>query len=146
MTNLVVCFSLNRLKLISLSTNKLWQQLNSIFEQHKLWLKNQGGERAQLGNTDLSNLALQDVDLRCANLIRTDFSGADLSGANMNDADITYANMSHAQMLNVDLLRADLFRTDFSNAQVSDSAFKRIDTGNTIIELRDPTRQCLSAK
>lgn len=64
----------------------------------------------------------------------------------MNDADITYANMSHAQMLNVDLLRADLFRTDFSNAQVSDSAFKRIDTGNTIIELRDPTRQCLSAK
>ena len=116
MTNLVVCFSLNRLKLISLSTNKLWQQLNSILEQHKLWLENQGGERAQLGNTDLSNLALQDVDLRCANLIRTDFSGA------------------------------DLFRTDFSNAQVSDAAFKRKDTGNTIIELRDPTRQCLFSK
>ncbi len=31
------------------------QELDSILEQHKLWLENQGGERAQLRNADLSN-------------------------------------------------------------------------------------------
>ncbi|MCZ8499254.1 pentapeptide repeat-containing protein [Vibrio lentus] len=49
------------------------QELDSILEQHKLWLENQGGERAQLRNADLSNLALQNVDLRCANLIPSNF-------------------------------------------------------------------------
>ena len=142
------------------------QELDSIFEQHKLWLENQGGERAQLCNADLSHRVLQNIDLRCANLIRTNFSGSDLSGSNMSEADITYADFSHAnlnntifrdadlrntkmsytQMLNVDLYRADLFRTDFSHANLSTGTFNRIDPSNTIIELRNPNQQCVAAE
>jgi hypothetical protein len=50
--------------------------LRDILENHKKWLTNDGGERANLSGADLSGANLRWADLSGANL-----SGADLSGA-----------------------------------------------------------------
>ena len=62
--------------------------LEEILEDHKRWLNNNGGERANLmgvdlsnvdlSNVNLSNTNLTDTNLRCANLTSVDLSGADL--------------------------------------------------------------------
>ena len=69
------------------------EELNDILKKHKLWLIDEGGERAYLYNADLYN-----ADLRYANL-----SDADLSNADLSDADLSNANLSNANLSNADL-------------------------------------------
>lgn len=52
------------------------KELTEILEQHKLWLNNESGERADLRGANLIDADLRGANLRGANLI-----GADLSGA-----------------------------------------------------------------
>ena len=47
------------------------EELNDILKKHKLWLNDEGGERA-----DLSNANLSDADLRYANLSNANLRGA----------------------------------------------------------------------
>ena len=71
-------------------------ELQEILKNHILWLKENGGERADL----------TDIDLRHA-----DLCGADLCGADLRNADLQYANLYSADLRNADLRNADL---DFS--------------------------------
>ena len=51
------------------------EELKEILEKHKKWMLNEdGGERAELADTDLSYAVLEDADLR----------GADLKGADLD--------------------------------------------------------------
>ena len=55
------------------------EELKQVLEDHRLWLQNQGGARA-----DLSVADLREADLSEADLSGADLSGADLHGANLD--------------------------------------------------------------
>ena len=83
------------------------EELNIILEKHKLYLnKEEGGEIANLSDTNLSK-----ADLINANLIGADLRCADLSYANLSNADLSYANLSEANLSGADLRCADLSNT-----------------------------------
>ena len=89
------------------------EELNKILREHELWLKNEGGKRADLSNVDLSNANLSNADLSNADLSYADLSyakliGADLSYANLENADLRYTNLQDANLVRADLRRANL--------------------------------------
>ena len=100
------------------------EKLNEILENHKLWLNNKGGERADLYNADLRG-----VDLRYADLYNTDLRGVDLRyadlryanlySANLSGADLRYANLYSASLYNADLYNADLRYANLNNANLT---------------------------
>ena len=90
------------------------EQLNEILENHKKWLYNEGGERADLHDTDLKEFILKGVDLRKANL-----QGANLNGANLSKANLEGANLSEANLEYADLRRACLEKTNLSESNLS---------------------------
>ena len=61
-------------------------ELKTILEQHKLWLEDDGGARADLQDADLQYADLQDADLQ-----RADLQGANLRGANLRGANLDYS-------------------------------------------------------
>ena len=72
--------------------------IKKILEDHKLWLMDTGGSRADLRDANLSDADLRDADLRCADLSRANLSGADLSRANLSFANLSSANLSGANL------------------------------------------------
>ena len=69
------------------------EKLAEILENHKKWLADDGGCRA-----DLSGADLRGANLRRANLNGEDLSWADLRGANLSGADLRGANLSRADL------------------------------------------------
>ena len=59
------------------------EKISEILRKHKLWLKDEDGERADL----------RDADLSCADLSYADLSGAHLSCAHLSCADLSGANL-----------------------------------------------------
>ncbi|HEL7118807.1 TPA: pentapeptide repeat-containing protein [Listeria monocytogenes] len=77
------------------------EELDIILENHWKWLRDEGGERADLTgadlrHTNLTNAVLSGADLRHANLTNADLSGADLRHANLTNADLSNANLTNA--------------------------------------------------
>ena len=98
-------------------------ELKDVLEKHGKWLRGEdGGERANLrdanlSDADLSCANLSDADLSCANLSCADLrdanlSGADLSGANLRDANLSCADLSGADLRGADLSGANLSGAD----------------------------------
>ncbi|HAC2014338.1 TPA_asm: hypothetical protein GJA31_06250 [Listeria monocytogenes] len=79
------------------------EELDIILENHGKWLRNEGGEKADLSNADLKN-----TNLRFANLRLADLRFADLSNANLSIADLSNANLSIADLRFADLSNANL--------------------------------------
>lgn len=75
------------------------KELDSILNEHKMWLRNDPeGERADLGGADLRGANLTGADLRGAY-----FGGADLRGAYFRGADLTGAYFRGADLRGADL-------------------------------------------
>ena len=68
-------------------------ELQEILKNHILWLKENGGERADLTDIDLRHANLRDANLRDANLRGADLSDIDLRHANLRDADLRNADL-----------------------------------------------------
>jgi len=81
-------------------------ELETILEQHKLWLEDEDGARAYL-----QGAYLQDADLRGA-----DLRGANLQDAYLQDANLQYANLRDANLRGADLRGADLRCADLDYA------------------------------
>ena len=65
------------------------EKLKEILASHGKWLRcENGGERADLSNADLSGANLSGADLSGAYLNGADLSGADLGGAYLSGADL----------------------------------------------------------
>ena len=82
------------------------EELKKILDNHAKWLRNEGGECANLRGADL-----RFADLSGANLSEADLSGAnliwaDLSGANLSGADLSGANLSGAK-IDISICRVD---------------------------------------
>ena len=80
------------------------EKLADILENHRKWMRNEGGCRADLSRADLSraNLSgtnLSGANLRWANLRWANLSGANLSGANLSGANLSGADLSGAKGL-----------------------------------------------
>ena len=84
-------------------------ELKAILESHQLWLRDEGGERANLRSANLRS-----ANLSYANLRSADLSYADLSYASLRSADLSYANLSSADLSYADLRDANL-RGSFLN-------------------------------
>ena len=100
------------------------EQLNEILENHKKWLYNEGGERANLSEANLEYADLRGVDLRKANLQGANLSKANLEDANLRDADLeganlVGANLSEANLEDADLRGADLVYADLTYSDLS---------------------------
>ncbi|EAC9164538.1 pentapeptide repeat-containing protein [Listeria monocytogenes] len=89
------------------------EELDIILENHGKWLRDEGGERADLTgadlrHTNLTNAVLSGADLRHTNLTNAVLSGADLRHANLTNADLSGADLRHANLTNADLRHANL--------------------------------------
>ena len=85
------------------------EKLDKILKDHVKWLcDKEGGKRANLIDTDLSNVNLKNANLRGANLQGADLNCADLRGADLQGADLRGANLKGADLQGADLRGADL--------------------------------------
>ncbi|EIV7778508.1 pentapeptide repeat-containing protein [Listeria monocytogenes] len=102
------------------------EELDIILENHGKWLRDEGGERADLTgadlrHTNLSNAVLTGADLTHANLSNADLTGADLRHANLSNAVLTGADLRHTNLSNADLTGADLRHANLTNADLSNA-------------------------
>ncbi|RKC92509.1 pentapeptide repeat-containing protein [Listeria monocytogenes] len=79
------------------------EELDIILEKHEKWLRDEGGERADLRhanltNANLTNAVLTGADLRHANLTNANLTNAVLTGADLRHANLTNANLSDANL------------------------------------------------
>ena len=79
------------------------EQLAEILRLHALWVKPEGGERANLYGANLRSANLSGANLRSANLRSANLSGANLSGANLRSANLRSANLRSANLRSADL-------------------------------------------
>ena len=110
------------------------EELNKILKEHVLWLKREGGKRADLScanlsGADLRNVNLTYADLSCAHLINTDLSGANLSDANLSDTELWNANLT-----NTDLSCADLSGADLEYANLSGADLRNVNLWNANLQ------------
>lgn len=83
---------------------ELTEKERKIIKNHEKWLNNEeGGERADLSNTDMSNTNLSNT-----NLFYADMSNTNLSYANLSNSDLSYANLSNSDLSHADLRNANL--------------------------------------
>lgn len=91
-------------------------ELKAIIYKHAKWaIGEDGGERADLRDANLSG-----ADLRDANLSGADLRCADLSGANLHGADLSSADLRGADLRDADLRNANLRGADLCGAKNTD--------------------------
>ena len=101
-----------------------FEQLNEILENHKKWLYGEGGERADLHDTDLKEFILKGVDLRKANLNGANLSKANLEDADLRDADLEGANLSESNLSETDCTYANLRNASLIYANLREAFLK----------------------
>ncbi|EAC2865409.1 pentapeptide repeat-containing protein [Listeria monocytogenes] len=108
------------------------EELDIILENHGKWLRNEGGEKADLSNADLKN-----TNLRFANLRLADLRGADLSYANLRGANLRFADLRGADLRFADLSNANLSIADLSYANLSIAYLRFADLSNANLSIAD---------
>ncbi|EKZ1391394.1 pentapeptide repeat-containing protein [Listeria monocytogenes] len=111
------------------------EELDIILDNHGKWLRDEGGERADLKGADLSNASLRHASLRHADLRHADLRHASLRHANLSKADLRHADLRHADLRHADLRHADLSNADLkhadlSNADLSNASLRHADLSN----------------
>ena len=91
------------------------EEFNAILENHKKWLEENGGERANLKGADL-----RDADLCDANLCDADLCDAYLYGADLRDADLRGADLRGAYLYGADQRDAYLRDADLRGVRYNE--------------------------
>ncbi|OES88560.1 hypothetical protein AJL01_09865 [Listeria monocytogenes] len=125
------------------------EELDIILENHGKWLRDEGGERADLTSADLrhtnlSNAVLTGADLRHANLSNAVLTGADLRHANLSNAVLTGADLRHANLSNAVLTGADLRHANLSNAVLTGADLRHANLSNAVLTGADLTNAVLT--
>lgn len=94
------------------------KKLKEILNDHKLWLVDEWGERADLHGEDLCGADLCGADLCGADLRHANLSGANLCGADLSRANLYGMNLQDADLCDADLSRADLSRANLCGADL----------------------------
>lgn len=98
-------------------------ELREILEQHRLWLNDEGGKRADLHDADLTHVDLSHVDLKYADLSYADLSYANLSHADMRNAKMCYATLSFSDMSYVMLHHANMYGVNLDGAKLDNVTY-----------------------
>jgi hypothetical protein len=85
------------------------EELSEVLRLHGLWLRDEGGEQADLSGADLSGADLSGANLSGADLSWADLSGADLSGADLSGANLSWANLKNTKLSNNEYLVKSIF-------------------------------------
>ncbi|EJI4982911.1 pentapeptide repeat-containing protein [Listeria monocytogenes] len=122
------------------------EELDIILENHGKWLRNEGGEKADLSNADLKNTNLRFANLRLAYLRGADLSNANLRGANLRfadlrGADLRFADLSYANLSNADLSNANFRGVDLSDANLNWVNWQHVEGLTVICVQVDTTRK-----
>ncbi|ENY9160282.1 pentapeptide repeat-containing protein [Listeria monocytogenes] len=112
------------------------EELDIILENHGKWLRNEGGDRADLSNADLKNTNLRFENLRLAYL-----RGADLSNANLRGANLRFADLRGADLSNVNLSYANFRGVDLSDANLNWVNWQHVEGLTVICVQVDTTRK-----
>lgn len=100
------------------------EQLQEVLEKHKLWLADEGGERAKLGYVDFT-----DAQIRFADLRHADFRGADFTNADLRNTNFTWSNFSGANFTGADLGYTRLIGANLENTALHNASLDHC-TGN----------------
>ena len=95
------------------------EELDNILTQHKKWIEDGSGKRANLEGANLEGVNLRGVDLRSANL-----EGANLYRANLYRAYLEAANLYRACLEGVNLEGANLEGIDLRSANLKGASLK----------------------
>ncbi len=79
------------------------EAIKQTLEQHRLWLRDEGGAPAGLRGADLRGADLRGANLSEADLRGANLCGADLRGANLREADLRGANLCGAYLRGANL-------------------------------------------
>ena len=110
------------------------QELKDILDKHSKWLRHEeGGERANLSDTNLRYANLRYADLRYANLRSANLSSADLRYADLRSADLSDTNLRCANLSCADLSCADLRCADLRSADLSDTNLRYTRLENKVL-------------
>ncbi|EGC8325705.1 pentapeptide repeat-containing protein [Listeria monocytogenes] len=117
------------------------EELDIILENHGKWLRNEGGEKADLSNADLKNTNLRFANLRLADLRGAYLSYANFRGVDLRFADLSYANLSNADLSNVNLSNANFRGVDLSDANLNWVNWQHVEGLTVICVQVDTTRK-----
>ena len=108
------------------------EELNEILEKHEIWLRGEeGGERADLWDTDLRGFDLIDINLSGADLRNSDLGDANLMYADLKYADLKYTDLSYTNLSDADLRGGDLRGANLMGANLSDTDISDADLRGT---------------
>lgn len=77
------------------------KELKKILSDHEKWLENDGGERADLSESDLRGISL---------------SGINLSGSDLSESDLSWSNLSRSRLSRCNLSGSCLSESDLRGA------------------------------
>ena len=116
--------------------------LKKVLDDHALWLRGEGGARANLrwaylegANlrwADLRWAYLEGANLRGANLRGASLWGADLRGVNLQGADLRGVNLQDTNLRWADLQDADLRWADLRGADLQDADLQDANLWSTV--------------
>ena len=114
-------------------------ELQRMLKNHRLWLSNDGGKRADLIGADLCRANLIGANLIGANLTDANLIGANLTDANLIGANLTDANLIGANLRGANLRGAILNDADLRRANLIDANLDEMysDIPVTLAEVRD---------
>jgi hypothetical protein len=98
--------------------------LPAILEQHRLWLRADGGTRANLFGANLRG-----ANLFGANLFGANLRGANLGGANLGYAELRDAELRDANLFGANLFGANLFGANLGGAELRDANLRGANLG-----------------
>ena len=114
------------------------EELNEILEKHEIWLRGEeGGERADLWDTDLRGFDLIDINLSGADLRNSDLGDANLMYADLKYADLKYTDLSYTNLSDADLRGADLRGANLMGANLSNTNLNNTNLSDTDISDAD---------
>ena len=94
------------------------KMLEKILQDHKLWLNNNGGEKADLCGANLCGANLCEANLCEANLYGANLYGANLRRADLRRADLYGANLYEANLCGANLCGANLCEANLYGANL----------------------------
>ena len=103
------------------------EELNKILKEHKLWLKGEGGKRADLENTNLKDVYLKNANLQYANLKDANLEMVNLRGSNLRYANLRNANLQYTNLAEVNLEDANLSYANLEDANLRCANLKNSD-------------------
>ena len=114
------------------------EKLQKIICDHKLWLDNKGGERANLIDANLSRADLSDANLIGANLSDANLSGAYLSRADLSQVKGILRAQEWLGLFEADELGVIVYRAE--NGQYNHPASWKFEPGLYLTETPNPDR------